>query len=74
MLLNYNLSPWLVTKRFFPNVGSFKFWKIEKTLENIDVYMAPLIEELQSLWDGVDAVDVFDENKNHNFVIKVILM
>lgn len=36
--------------------------------------MAPLIEELQSLWDGVDAVDVFDENKNHNFVIKVILM
>lgn len=44
------------------------------TSKNIDVYMTPLIEELQELWGGVHAVDVFDENGNCDFVLKVILM
>jgi hypothetical protein len=31
---------------------------------NIDVYLAPLIEELQQLWHGVNAIDVSDDNEN----------
>ena len=44
------------------------------TSENIDVYLAPLIEELQELWVGVDAVDVFGEHGNRSFKLKAILM
>ena len=44
------------------------------TSKIIDVYLVPLIEELQELWGGVDAVDVSDENENRNFVLKAILM
>ena len=42
------------------------------TSGNIDVYMAPLIEELQNLWDGVHAFDVSNENRNCDFVLKAI--
>ena len=34
------------------------------TLENIDVYLVPLIEELQELWGGVDAIDVLANLEN----------
>ena len=44
------------------------------TSENIDVYLAPLIEELQELWSGVDAVDVSGEHGQRNFKLKAILM
>ena len=40
----------------------------------INVYLAPLIEELQKLWEGVDVVDVSDDSENRNFVLKAILM
>ena len=38
------------------------------------MYLAPLIEELQQLWHGVNAVDVSDDSENHNFVLRAILM
>jgi hypothetical protein len=44
------------------------------TFENVDVYLAPLIEELKQLWEGIDAVDAFAENVNRNFTLKAILM
>jgi hypothetical protein len=55
LLFKYNLPPWLVTKTFFVMLGldipSPKFVR----MHNINVYMAPLIEELQELWRGVIA-------------------
>jgi hypothetical protein len=44
------------------------------TSENVDVCLAPLIEELQQLWEGIDAVDASAESVNRNFTLKVILM
>jgi hypothetical protein len=43
-------------------------------MHNIDVYMEPLIKELQVLWRGVVAYDVAKvEGKNH-FILQMMLM
>lgn len=44
------------------------------TSSNIDVYLAPLIEELQQLWEGVGAVDVSADSHNTNFTLRAMLM
>jgi hypothetical protein len=57
MILIYNLPPWLLTKRFFVSLCLLIFSKDSPTSENIDVFLAPLVEELLELWDGVDTFD-----------------
>lgn len=74
VLLNYNLPPWLVTKRFFIMLSLIIPGKESVTSENIDVYLSPLIEELLELWDGVEAIDVSAGNNNQRFTLKAILM
>lgn len=74
ILLNYNLPPWLITKRFFVMLVLLIPGKESVTSENIDVYLAPLLEELQVLWHGVDALDVSSDSDQKNFVLKAILM
>ena len=74
VLLNYNLQPWLVTKRFFLMLALLILGKESVTSENVDVCLAPLIEELQQLWEDIDAIDASAENVNRNFTLKVILM
>jgi hypothetical protein len=74
VLLNYNLLPWLVTKRFFvmlsliiPRINSV-------TLENIDVYLSPLIEGLLELWEGEEATNLSADHTNQKFTLKAIPM
>jgi hypothetical protein len=57
-LRNYNLPPWLTTKKFYLILALLipRNKSMKKT--NIDVYMAPLIQELQKLWKGVLALDL----------------
>ena len=85
VLLNYNLPPWLVTKRFFVMLTLIIPGKDSVKEENIHVYLAPLIEELQKLWKGVKAIDgsvlekVYssvesNDNTNPNFKLQAILM
>ena len=74
VLLNYNLPPWFVTKRFFLMLALLIPGKESVTSKNIDVYLAPLIEELQELWGGVGAVDVSGKHGNRSFKLKAILM
>ena len=74
VLLNYNLPPWLITKRFFLMLVLIIPGKESVTSENIDVYLAPLMEELHELWGGIHAVDVSTENGNCDFILKAILM
>jgi hypothetical protein len=42
-------------------------WKESVKNKNIDVYLAPLMEELQDLWSGVDAWDVMKVGGQHKF-------
>jgi hypothetical protein len=53
MLLNYNLPPWLCTKKFFVMLVLLIPGKQSVTTKNFDDYMAPLVEELLQLWEGV---------------------
>jgi hypothetical protein len=58
VLLNYNLPPWLVKKQFFIMLALFIPGKESVTAENVDIYLAPLVEEFLQLWRGIEAVDV----------------
>ncbi len=42
--------------------------------ENIDVYLEPLLEELEILWRGVRAVDVKKLKRSQAFVLKTLCM
>ena len=66
VMLNYNLLPWLVTKNFFMMLTLLIPRKESVTDKNVDVYLAPLIEELQQLWEGIDCVDGSQRNSNSN--------
>jgi hypothetical protein len=57
LLFNYNLPPWLVTKKFFVMLVLIIPSKKSIKMHNIDLYMALLIEELQVLWGKVVTYD-----------------
>ncbi len=74
IFFNYNLPPWLVTKRFFvilsliiPGLESVK-------VANFDVYLEPVIEELEELWKGVAGLDILQPPSCRAFVLKAMLM
>ncbi len=52
LLFNYNLPPWLTTKRFFVMLILFIPRKESIKNENIDVYLQSLVEELEEIWKG----------------------
>jgi hypothetical protein len=56
LLFNYNLPPWLVTKKLFVMLALIILGKEFMKMHNIDAHMAPIIEELQVLWKGVAAL------------------
>ncbi len=66
VMLNYNLPPWLVTKNFFMMLTLLIPGKESVTEKNVDVYLAPLMEELQQLWEGTDCVDGSQKNSDQN--------
>jgi hypothetical protein len=55
MVVLYNLPP-------YQKVLCFSLYllisgKESPTLDNVDIYLQPLVEELATLWDGVEAID-----------------
>jgi hypothetical protein len=42
--------------------------------ENIDVYLEPLLEELEILWRGLRAIDVIKPKGSQAFVLKALRM
>jgi hypothetical protein len=59
VLLNYNLPPWLVTKKCFLMLALIILGKESCTVSNVDTYLQPLIEKLQILWNGLNALDAY---------------
>ncbi|KAL3676562.1 hypothetical protein R1sor_026510 [Riccia sorocarpa] len=55
-LMNYNIPPWLATKKGFIKLALIIPGPKQTT--NFDVFLQPLVEELSQLWQGVS--DVFD--------------
>ena len=73
-LLNYNIPPWLTTKNFFVMLALLIPGKQSVTAQFFDVYLAPLVEELQQLWNGVLAYDVLKEIGFRTFRLRAILL
>lgn len=73
LLLNYNLPPWLVTKRFFMILCLIIPGPQNMKMGNFDVYLAPALEELQDLWNGVKAMDVLAPPESREFTLKAML-
>ena len=57
LLLNYNLPPWLSTKKFFIMLALLIPGKEFVTLDVFNVYLELLVEELLELWARVPAYD-----------------
>lgn len=71
ILIPYNLPPWLCMK--LPNfILSMIIPGLRTVDNNIDVYLQPLIKELNELW--CVGVEIFDSSKNEIFKMKAVLM
>ena len=61
-IFNYNIPPWLTTKKFFVIMTLLIPGPESVTSDNIDVFLTPMVEELQTLWtEGVRCWDAFRE-------------
>jgi hypothetical protein len=74
MLLNYNLPPWLCTKKFFVLLALLIPRKESITSEVFDVYLEPLVEELLQLWYGIPAYDITKEPTLQTFTLQAVLL
>ncbi|XP_059292742.1 uncharacterized protein LOC132046198 [Lycium ferocissimum] len=71
VLVPYNLLPWLCMKQ--PNFILSMIIRGPRTAgNNIDVYLQPLIKELNELWS--EGVDTFDSSKDEMFRMRAALM
>jgi hypothetical protein len=74
LIILYNLSPWMVTKKFSLSLNILISGKEASIGNNIDVFLQPLYEELLKLWEGVDVVDTSLEQKTRNFWLRGLLL
>ncbi len=74
-ILFYNLLPWLVTKWFLMLVSLIILGKENINMNNIDVFLTPLVEELKTFWMlDVQALD-FAKPKGHcSFNLRAMVM
>ena len=72
VLINYNIPPWEATKK--GNILLSLLIPDKHKVKNMDIYLEPLIEELQDLWRGVEVLDVSRQLEERSAIIKCILM
>ncbi|XP_028189754.1 uncharacterized protein LOC114376042 [Glycine soja] len=70
LLIIYNLPPWLCIKRKYIMM-SMMIAGPRQPGNDIDVYLAPLIEDLRKLW--VEGVDVYDGNAHETFKLRALI-
>ncbi|XP_021839292.2 uncharacterized protein [Spinacia oleracea] len=66
----YNLCPDLIMKRKYMML-TMLISGPKQPGNDIDVYLAPLIEDLKKMWDS--GIQVFDAHRNENFNLKALL-
>lgn len=75
MLLNYNIPPWLTIKNNFMMLCLLIPGPDAITADNIDVFLAPLIEELRTLWEeGIMCTDAARWRGEARFTLKAMLI
>lgn len=72
LLVNYNIPPWLCIKKGHMILSLIIPGK--RKPKNLQVYLAPLIEELQALWNGIEVEDRSRVGMKRKFDLRAILM
>ncbi|XP_004490351.1 uncharacterized protein [Cicer arietinum] len=71
MVIPYNLPPWMCMKQSFFML-SLLIPGPKGPGNNIDVYLQPLVQELQDLWEN--GIETFDAYKKETFQLHVVIM
>ncbi|KAL5578036.1 hypothetical protein UlMin_019735 [Ulmus minor] len=71
LLVNYNLPPHLCMKQKFVML-TMLISGPRQPGNDIDVYLAPLIEDLKMLWE--EGVECFDGSREENFTLRALLL
>ena len=76
IMFNYNLPPWMVTKKYFVMLCLLIPTKLSLTGCNFDVFIQPLVDELQQLWSrrGVLTRDARAYMGMAHFNMRAVLM
>ena len=74
LIFIYNFEPWLVTKKLFISLCILSSGKKSPSSSNIDVFIRPLLKDLQKLWHDIDALDFSQPQRNRIFTLRAILM
>ena len=76
IVFNYNLPPWMVTKKYFVMLCLLIPTKLSLTGLNFDVFLQPLVDELQQLWSrrGVLTRDARATMGMAHFNMRAVLM
>ena len=76
IMFNYNLPPWMVTKIYFVMLCLLIPTQLSLTGSNLDVFLQPLVDELQQLWSraGVITRDARAYNGVSHFNMRVVLL
>ena len=76
ILINYNVPPWLIMKKGFIILSMIIPGPESVTGGCFDVFLQPLLEELQSLWEpaGIPTVDAANYQGRSLFNLRAILM
>jgi hypothetical protein len=76
IVFNYNLPPWMVTKKYFVLLCLLIPTKLRLTGWNVDVFIQPLVDELQQLWsrEGVLTRDARAYMGMSIFKLRAVLM
>ncbi|XP_073120554.1 uncharacterized protein [Henckelia pumila] len=71
LMITYNLPPWLCMKRKFVML-TLLISGPRQPGNDIDVYLAPLVDDLKCLWDkGVEACDAY---RQESFSLRAVLL
>ena len=71
-LVNYNLPPWLAIKKGHLLLSLIVPGKYK--VKNMDVYLEPLVDELRTLWDGINVKDMSQPSGRREAHVQGILM
>lgn len=71
ILITYNLPPWLCMKRKFMML-TLLISGPKQPGNDIDVYLAPLIDDLKELWEV--GIKVYDGYRDESFILKSVLL
>ncbi|RVW75827.1 hypothetical protein CK203_055115 [Vitis vinifera] len=72
VMITYNLPPWLCMKRKFM-ILSLLISGPQQPGNDIDIYLAPLIEDLKTLWEtGVEAYDAYQRESKDILLVQYV--